>query len=434
MRDCVAFLLAGGMGSRLNILAKTRAKPAVPFGGNYRIIDFTLSNIMHSGIEQVGILTQYQPYSLMQHIRTGEAWDFIGRSRSARILPPSTGINASDWYRGTADAVAQNLDFAKRFNARQVLILSGDHIYHMDYRPMIRFHNKRKADITVAMMHVPWKETKHFGIATVDANQRIIGWQEKPEQASNNLASMGVYVIDMSYLERALRNAKGFDFGRNIIHDAVSKDRVYAYPFDGYWADVGTLRAFWNSNMDILRRDSGLDLCKWHVRTNLDDEGHIADRPPSRIGKSAHIKNSLISFGCHIDGEVINSILSPGVRIEKGARVVDSVIMHDVVIKQKANLTEVIADKRAYFGTGSYVGAGEASQPNEKFPNHIFTGLTVIGKAAQIPAMTKIYRNTIVEPFCGKDVIAAQDLHVGSYIKQRRTKKTAVPLVEEKIH
>ncbi|NOY61360.1 MAG: NTP transferase domain-containing protein [Calditrichaeota bacterium] len=429
MRDCVAFLLAGGMGSRLNILAKTRAKPAVPFGGNYRIIDFTLSNIMHSGIDQVGILTQYQPYSLMQHIRSGEAWDFIGRSRSARILPPSTGINASDWYRGTADAVAQNLNFAKRFNARQVLVLSGDHIYHMDYRPMMRFHKKRKADITVAMMHVPWRDTKHFGIATVDRDQRILDWQEKPDLAKNNLASMGVYVIEMKYLERVLQNAKGFDFGKNIIHDAVINDRVFAYPFDGYWADVGTLRAFWNSNMDILRRDSGLNLCQWHVRTNLDDEGHVADRLPTRFGKNAQIKNSLISFGCFVDGQVIHSILSPGVRIEKGARVIDSVIMHDVVVKQKAQLTEVIADKRAYFGAQSEIGVGEASQPNEKFPKHIFTGLTVIGKAAQIPAMTKLYRNTIIEPFCGKDVIAAQGLHVGSYVKQRRV-KNAVPLTE----
>ncbi len=416
MRNTVAFLLAGGMGSRLNILGWMRAKPAVPFGGCYRLIDFTMSNIMHSGIQQVGILTQYQPYSLMDHISSGEAWDLIGRTRQAKILPPATGIDDYSWYRGTADAVAQNLNFAEQRDAKRVLVLSGDHIYKMDYAPMIDFHLAKKAEITIAMMKVEWEDTRHFGIAIVDKEQRIIDWQEKPEKARSNLASMGVYVFNVDFLKAALECRNGHDFGKNIVNDAIGKNRVYAYLFDGYWADVGTLQAYWKTNMDILRHDSGLNLHEWSVRTNIEEEGRRGDRPAVRIAKQAVIKNSLVSSGSVIEGTVLNSILSPGVRIEKGAYVIDSVIMHDSVIGKRASLTEVIADKRTHFGAGCQVGLGEAQQANQKYPDHLYSGLTIIGKDAYVPARAKIFKNSIVEPQANAESFKGKSFGPGSYI------------------
>lgn len=415
MRKTVAFLLAGGMGSRLNILGWMRAKPAVPFGGSYRIIDFTLTNAMRSGISVMGILTQYRPYSLMQHIACGQAWDMVGRKRTIKILPPSTGINDNDWYRGTADAVRQNISFAERFGAEQILILSGDHIYNMNYAPMIEFHQKRGAALTIAMMRVPWEETHHFGLAILDDNQRIVEWQEKPKDARSNLASMGVYVVDYQFLKSALEG-KGHDFGKNIIPAALKTKEVYAYLFDGYWADVGTLRAFWSTHMDILNPDSALDLNKWKVRTNMEEEGFIGDRPPFKISASARVQNALISCGCLIEGEVVNSILSPGVRVEKGACVKDSVIMHDSVISENVSLFEVIADKRTTFGAGCSLGNGSAEQPNERYPQHLYSGLSIIGKEASIPPACTLYRNTLVEPGTDASRLQGKTFKIGSYV------------------
>ncbi len=418
MRNTVAFLLAGGMGSRLNILGWMRAKPAVPFGGCYRLIDFTLSNAMYSGIRQIGILTQYRPYSLMGHIGSGESWDLVGRSRCAKILPPSTGIDDYDWYRGTADAVAQNMQFVHHYNAERLLVLSGDHIYRMNYAPMVEFHKEKKAHITIAMMRVPWEETRHFGIGITNKEQRIIEWEEKPEKAKSNLASMGVYVFDVAYLEEALANRTGHDFGKNIIRDAIKARDVYAYPFEGYWADVGTIKAYWQASMEILQPEAGLRLQEWGVRTNFDEEGLKGDRPPSRIGSQARVVNSLVAAGCQIDGYVQNSILSPGVRVEKGAEVIDSVIMQDSCIGAGARLFRVIADKNACFGAGAVVGGEEADDPNEKYPEHLYSGLTVIGKRAAIPEGIKIAANTIVEPHADASSFASITLGVGSYVKR----------------
>jgi len=418
MRNTVAFLLAGGMGSRLNILGWMRAKPAVPFGGCYRLIDFTLSNAMYSGVQQIGILTQYRPYSLMGHIGSGESWDLVGRSRCAKILPPSTGIDDYDWYRGTADAVAQNMQFVHHYSAERLLVLSGDHIYRMNYAPMVEFHKEKKAHITIAMMRVPWEETRHFGIGITNKEQRIVDWEEKPEKAKSNLASMGVYVFDVAYLEEALAGRTGHDFGKNIIRDAINAREVYAYPFEGYWADVGTIKAYWQASMEILQPESGLRLQEWGVRTNFDEEGLKGDRPPSRIGSRARVVNSLISAGCHIEGVVQNSILSPGVRVETGAEVIDSVIMQDSCIGAGARLFRVIADKNARFGAGAIVGGEEADEPNEKYPEHLYSGLTVIGKRAAIPDGLRIAANTIVEPHAGESSFASITLGVGSYVKR----------------
>ncbi len=418
MRQTVAFLLAGGMGSRLNVLGWMRAKPAVPFGGCYRLIDFTLSNAMYSGVQQIGILTQYRPYSLMGHIGSGEAWDWVGRTRCAKILPPSTGIEDYDWYRGTADAVAQNLGFAKRYNAKRVLVLSGDHIYKMDYAPMVEFHIERNAKITIAMMPVPWEETRHFGIAITDQHQRIIDWEEKPEKAKSNMASMGVYVFDFDFLEKALEHRSGHDFGKHIIRDSIKGGEVFAYRFEGYWADVGTLKAYWQANMDILNPASGLRLGEWAVRTNYDEEDQRGDRPPARLGAHARVHNSVISAGCVIEGEVKNSILSPGVRIQKDAVIEDSVIMQDSYVASGAILKQVIADKNVNIGADARIGGGQADQPNEKFPEHLYSGLTVIGKNAVVPKGIRVYANTIVEPLANENSFTSIKLSVGSYVKR----------------
>ncbi|MFH1679373.1 MAG: sugar phosphate nucleotidyltransferase [Candidatus Eisenbacteria bacterium] len=418
MRETVVMLLAGGGGTRLNILAHLRAKPAVPFGGMYRIIDFTLSNVMNSGIGSVGVLTQYKPLSLMGHLGTGEPWDMVGRTRGIKILPPRTGEKDSDWYRGTADAIRQNLDQMMRGDPEQVLILSGDHIYYMDYSPMLRFHRERGAQLTIAMREVPWEETRHLGVARTDPSGRIVEWQEKPEEAASNLASMGIYAFDATYLLRALRETKGNDFGNDIIPLALENDRVFAYPFKGYWRDVGTLQAYWEANRDLLDCASGVDLQKWRVRTNLEEVGRLGDRPPARIAPEGKVVESLLSPGCVVEGEAVRSVLSPGVRIARGARVVDSVLMHDTRVGKGAVVERVIADKSVAIGEGAAIGwGGGDAPPNREFPGHLSSGLTVIGKHAAVPAGARVGANSIVYPRAGEDLFPAGQVDPGSTIR-----------------
>jgi glucose-1-phosphate adenylyltransferase len=313
--------------------------------------------------------------------------------------------------------VAQNLAFAERFNAQRVLVLSGDHIYSMNYAPMVEFHRQKKAAITIAMMRVAWEDTSHFGIAGINEDQRIISWEEKPSRAKSNLASMGVYVIDFDFLKQSLAQRTGHDFGKNIIDDAIDTSPVYAYLFDGYWADVGTLKAYWQANMDILKPSSGLDLTEWGVRTNYEEEGLDGDRPPASIGGNAKIQNALISVGCAIEGTVINSVLSPGVRVAAGAVVCDSVIMHDVQIDSRARLHSVIADKRSRFGAGCQVGGlGDKDVANEEFPEHLFSGLTLVGKGAVVPERIKIYHISIIEPLVTAAAFRGKKWREGSFI------------------
>lgn len=398
MRKTLAILLAGGVGSRLNILVHSRAKPAVPFGGIYRIIDFTLSNVMNSGLNNVAVLTQYKPLSLMDHIGTGAAWDFVGRLHGAKILPPRTGEKDSDWYKGTADAVRQNLDYIRHLLPARVLILSGDHIYHMDYSRMVNYHTRQAADLTIAMMQVPKSVTHHFGIGLTDELGRLIDWQEKPRQAKSTLASMGIYVFNYDFLLYCLRNIPGHDFGHDLIPNVLKNHRVFAFPFAGYWRDVGTLQAYWEANMDLLRPNSGLEIHQWEVYTNVEEEGRKGDRPPTRIASQTHITNSIISQGCIIEGEVAHSILSPGVQVRPGARVKDSVVMHDSVIGPGSVLEHVIVDKQVRIGTGCEIGIGEGNMPNRAFPDHLAEGLTVIGKKAEIPDALVIGKNCIIFP------------------------------------
>lgn len=391
-------ILAGGKGSRLDPLTRDRAKPAVPFGGIYRIIDFTLSNVVNSGLNHVAVLTQYKPLSLMDHIANGAAWDFIGRLHSAKILPPRTGQKDSDWYKGTADAVRQNLDYIHNHLPERALILSGDHIYHMDYSRMVNFHKNQAADLTIAMMRVPQEVTHHFGIAVSDEMGRLLEWQEKPKQAKSNLASMGIYVFNYDFLLHCLRNIPGNDFGHDVITRVIKTHRIFAFPFEGYWRDVGTLQAYWDANMDLLRPDSGLEIYRWSTYTNVEEEGRKGDRPTTRISSRAHVNDSVISHGCVIEGMVEHSILSPGVHVRAGATVKDSVIMHDSFVGQDSVLDKVIVDKQARIGARCQIGRGEGRIPNRAFPEHLAEGLTIIGKKAEVPEGTIIGKNCIIFP------------------------------------
>lgn len=397
-KEALVLILAGGVGSRLNILVQKRAKPAVPFGGIYRIIDFSLSNVMNSGLKRVGVLTQYKPLSLMSHLGLGEPWDFTGRSRGVSILPPRTGEKESDWYQGTADAVRRNIDFLQANPSDEVVILSGDHIYQMDFDAMIEYHRSKSADVTVGMMVVPKNEIYQFGAGVVDSSDRIVEWEEKPKEPRTNLASMGIYVFDYKYLlESLVRDKTEQDFGMHILPRAIDNDNVFAYPFYGYWRDVGTIQAYWEANMDVLRKDSGISPQRWQIRTNVETEGRSADRPPARFGPDCKLDTCLISAGGNIKGSVINSIIAPGVHVEEGAVVKDSIIFEDCVINKGATVDLSILDKGVRVGERSYVGFGENfTTKNRAKPTHLYSGITLVGKGAEVPAEQKIGRNCVI--------------------------------------
>lgn len=414
--DTLVLLLAGGVGSRLNVLVKSRAKPAVPFAGLYRIIDFSLSNVMNSGMKHVGVLTQYKPLSLMRHLATGGAWDFTGRSRGVKILPPSTGFKDSDWYKGTADAIRQNLNFIKAHPAKEILILSGDHIYQMDLDAMIQFHRHKKADITIGMMVVPKSQIHQFGAGITNAEGRIVEWEEKPKVARTNLASMGIYALNYDYIVDMLNADRDIvDFGMHLIPRAIDKDNVFAYSFTGYWRDVGTIQAYWEANMDLLKDKPEILPEAWGIRPNLESEQRLADRIPARFAAGNKLCCSMISAGCVIEGEVINSVLSPGVKVGPGSMVRDSIILHDCTIEEGASVDLAILDKRAKIGKGAVIGKGEnKSIPNREYPDHLYTGISLIGKEADIPPGTIIGRNCIINPGTKQKDFTEKELQDGT--------------------
>ncbi|NPA91380.1 MAG: glucose-1-phosphate adenylyltransferase [Chloroflexi bacterium] len=395
----VAMILAGGAGTRLTVLSEQRAKPAVPFAGRYRIIDFTLSNTVNSGIYTVGILTQYLPRSLIEHIGIGRPWD-LDRSRGGvHILQPYQGRERQFWYRGTADAIYQNLNFIRDQRADTVLILSGDHIYKMDYRPMLQLHKEHNADLTIAVMRVPLEETHRFGILTVDEEGRVLEFTEKPQTPDKgNLANMGIYVFKAQVLEERLNElAETFpdlDFGKHVIpHMVERQDRVYTYPFDGYWVDVGTIASYWQTSMELLEPDSPLDLYNrdWVIHTRS------YERPAAKIGPQARVIRSMICNGAVIRGTVERSILSPGVYVSPGAVVRESVVMNNTWIGPGAVLDRVIVDKWVVIGPGAQVGWGEDwDVPNKQQPDKLNTGITVVGKGAHIPPNIRVGRNVLI--------------------------------------
>jgi glucose-1-phosphate adenylyltransferase len=401
----LAVLMAGGAGTRLTVLSDKRAKPAVPFAGKYRIIDFTLSNCVNSGIYDVAVLTQYRPHSLNTHIGIGKPWDLDRQRGGVHLRQPYQGDNADmDWYRGTADAVYRNLDFIQEKNPDLVLILGGDHIYKMDYRPMMDYHVQKGADLTVAVMEVPLEETDRFGIMTVDTSMRVVEFHEKPkDRDKGTLASMGIYVFNTDILLQRLSEGTSerprIDFGKHVIPDMINEDKVYAYPFEGYWVDVGTIHSYWETNLALTYPETA-------QRFNLHDPDWVIhtrseERPPVKLGPQAQVANSLISNGCVIRGRVERSVLSPGVYVSPGAVVRESVIINDTWIGPGAIVDRVILDENAVVGAGTYLGYGDdLTTPNKEMPDKINTGITVVGAGSQIPGGLRIGRNVLIRSGC----------------------------------
>ena len=395
----LTLILAGGEGERLSILSQVRAKPGVPFGGKYRIIDFALSNAVNSGLTDVGILTQYAPRSLIDHIGVGRPWD-LDRSRGGvALLQPFIGRGrARDWYRGTADAVLQNLDFIADRSPQLVLVLAGDHVYKMDYRPFVEMHRASRADVTCAVRRVPIEEAHRFGILDVAPDGRVTEFIEKPADPPSNLVSMGVYVFSWPLL-RDLLSPERIDFGRDVLPGMVADgSRVYAYEFGGYWQDVGTVESYWRTSLDLLSDDPGIELndLGWLIYTRSEE------RPPARIGATGSVSRSMVSHGCVVDGTVEHSILSPGVRVERGAVVRDSIVMFDAVIEADAVVDRSILDKECRVSARARVGVGDDLRPNRDEPERLYAGITLVGKRARVPRGVEIGRNCRIDPGTGE--------------------------------
>jgi glucose-1-phosphate adenylyltransferase len=390
-----AFILAGGVGSRLCLLSERRAKPAVPFGGKYRIIDFALSNCVNSGIFDIGVLTQYRPTSLNQHVGTGRPWDLDRNRGGVQILQPALGTLESDWYQGTADAIYRNLIHLRRRRTDQVLILSGDHVYKMDYNVLFAYHVAKGAGVTVAVTEVPESQVSSFGILEADSTGRIVGFKEKPRQSSSRLASMGVYLFDRESLMRwlvedAANPDSKHDFGKDLLPKLVEQNAgVYAYRFGDYWQDVGTLDSYYEANLAFLSEQPPLDLADpdWVIHTQS------ADRAPVRFEHGGRVADSLVANGCRIAGVVERSVLFPGVTVARGAVVKDSIVMHDTVVGREAHVDRAIVDKDVRIGARVVLGHGDSGTPNRACPEHLSSGLTVVGKGARLPEGLKVGRN-----------------------------------------
>jgi glucose-1-phosphate adenylyltransferase len=394
MKRTLAVILAGGEGERLSILSSLRAKPAVPFGGKYRIIDFALSNCVNSDIDNVVVLTQYNPRSLNDHIGMGRPWDLDRNYGGVRMLQPYIARGrVAEWYRGTADAVLQNLNVIEQAAGDTVLVLAGDHIYKMDYQPFVTAHRRHRADVTIAVRRVPLADASRMGILALDENDRVVEWHEKPRQPKSDLASMGVYVFSKRALHQWLSDQR-FDFGHDVIPAMINGGaRVYGYHFDGYWQDVGTVQSYWEANLALLSDAPELDLYdrEWIIHTRSEE------RAPAKIGATAQVHRSLISHGCVINGSVVNSILSPGVVVDVGASVRDSIVLFDSVIRPGAVVDRAILDKEVAVGPGAIVGEGtDFDVANRREPGRLNTGITVVGKRAVIPRGVRIGRNVLI--------------------------------------
>ncbi|MBQ8509762.1 MAG: glucose-1-phosphate adenylyltransferase [Clostridia bacterium] len=376
-KECVAMLLAGGQGSRLYTLTEKTAKPAVPFGAKYRIIDFTLSNCVNSGIDTVGVLTQYQPLVLNEYIGNGQPWDLDRMNGGVMVLPPYQGSKSADWYTGTANAIYQNLNFINRYDPDYVLVLSGDHIYKMDYSAMLDYHKKMNAAATIAVIDVPIEQASRFGIMNTEEDGRIFEFEEKPKEPKSTKASMGIYIFNRKLLadyliadENDPNSSK--DFGKNIIPAMLAAgERMYAYSFSGYWKDVGTIQSLWEAHMDLLGDDPVFNLydADWKIYSRS------SVRPPHHIGSDAKVVNSIVTEGCEVHGIVENSVLFGGVKIARGAYVRNSIIMNDTQIREGATVSYSIVDSDTEIGAGACIG--EAKESGK--------GITLIGSGLKLP-------------------------------------------------
>ncbi len=417
----LAMILAGGAGSRLSVLTQKRTKPAVPFAGKYRIIDFALSNCANSGIFTVGVCTQYRPRSLNDHIRSGRPWDLDRATGGITLLQPYVSRQTSDWYRGTADAICQNLDFIHHYRPDLVLILAGDHVYKMDYDVLTTFHREHGADLTVATMRVPLEEAHRFGVLETNEEYEVLNFEEKPAQPRGTLASMGIYVFNTDVLHEVLvadqaRAGSRHDFGGDIIPQMLKTHRVYAFPRQTYWVDVGTIESYWQAHMDLLADRPALDLLDrgWVVHTRSEE------RPPVSIRGEATVDRSLITDGCVIEGTVAHSVLSPGVVVKRGAVVRHSVVMTDAVVGEEAVIDRAILDKRVHVGMGACIGQEVGQPPDAPVGPH--GGLTVVGKNTPIPAGMRIGRDcAIAADLVGVDRASGIDVFDGDIIPSGAT-------------
>ena len=394
-KEMIAMLLAGGQGSRLGVLTSKVAKPAVAFGGKYRIIDFPLSNCINSGVDTVGVLTQYQPLRLNTHIGIGIPWDLDRNVGGVTVLPPYEKSSKTEWYTGTANAIYQNLNYMETYNPEYVLILSGDHIYKMDYEVMLDFHKATNADVTIAVMPVPMEEASRFGIVVTDENNVITDFQEKPAEPKSNLASMGIYIFSWKALREsliALKDQSNCDFGKHIIPWLKERgDRMAAYEFNGYWKDVGTLGSYWEANMELIDIIPEFNLYEefWKIYTKTDII------PPQYISAEAVVERSIIGEGSEIHGEVYNSVIGPGVVIKKGSVVRNSIIMKQSFIGENVTIDKAIIAENVTVGNNVVMGVGE-DVPNKEKPRVYSFGLVTIGENSVIPADVRIGINTAI--------------------------------------
>mgnify|MGYP000858048403 CR=1 FL=1 len=407
MKNVLTVLLAGGAGERLHPLTRNRAKPAVPFGGTYRIIDVTLSNCLNSRLSRILVLVQYKSHSLARHMQ--QSWNIFNAEfgEFIDVIPPQQRVNSS-WYLGTADAIYQNLYFVAQEDPREVLVLSGDHIYKMDYRPMLRQHEERRAALTMAVMDVDPSETHRFGIVLNDEQGRVTQFLEKPKDAPSTLANMGVYVFNTSVLiermERLGAEHPDLDFGKHVLPSMIDEYPMYTFPFDGYWVDVGTVDAYWQTSMDLVSGKSRLDLNEpsWVIHTRSQE------RAPAKFGPQARAQQSMISNGCMIRGQVSHSVLSPGVYISPGAIVKESVLMNDAWIGPGCVVDRCILDKGVVVGSGTHLGWGDdLNTPNAKAPDRFFTGPSIVGRAAHVPANIRVGRNVVIESDVDEDAFSS---------------------------
>ena len=394
-KEMIAMLLAGGQGSRLGVLTAKVAKPAVSFGGKYRIIDFPLSNCINSGVDTVGVLTQYQPLRLNTHIGIGMPWDLDRNVGGVTVLPPYEKSTNSEWYTGTANAIYQNLDYIDTYNPDYVLILSGDHIYKMDYEVMLDFHKENNADVTIAVMPVPMEEASRFGIMITDENNQITEFEEKPEHPRSNLASMGIYIFSWPILRNALiqlSNQQNCDFGKHIIpYCRDNGNRLFAFEFNGYWKDVGTLGSYWEANMELIDVIPEFNLYEefWKIYTKSDAV------PPQYISADSRIERSIITGGSEIYGDVYNSVIGSGVTIGKGTVVRDSIIMKNTTIGENCTIEKAIIAEEAEISDGVVMGIGD-EVPNKVQPRIYSFGLVTVGENSYIPPNVKIGKNTAI--------------------------------------
>ena len=414
-KEMIAMLLAGGQGSRLGVLTEKVAKPAVAFGGKYRIIDFPLSNCINSGIDTVGVLTQYQPLRLNTHIGIGIPWDLDRNEGGVTVLPPYEKSTSSEWYTGTANAIYQNLAYMEQYNPDYVLILSGDHIYKMDYEVMLDFHKVNKADITIACMPVPIEEASRFGIMVTDESNRITEFEEKPEHPSSNLASMGIYIFSWPVLKEALialKDQNGCDFGKHILPYCKEKgQRLFAYEYNGYWKDVGTLGSYWEANMELIDIIPEFNLYEefWRIYT----KGDVI--PPQYISEDAVVDKCIIGEGTEIYGEVHNSVIGPNVVIGKGSVIRDSIIMKNTSVGENVVMDKAIVAEDVVVGNNVVIGCGEEA-PNVLKPAVYSFGLAAIGENSGIPDNVKIGKNTAISGVTTKEDYPDGELAAGQVI------------------